>query len=185
MVAIDPAITSNPDSDQTGIVACGVGRGRLAHGYVLADASGRYSPDGWARRAIALYRELKADAIVAEANQGGEMVRHTLGTVDDRVPVRLVHASRGKETRAEPVSALFEQHRVHMVGRLDSLERQLVSRSPIDDATSPDALDAMVWGLSELMLGPQRIEYSAEDFIAAANNDLEYFIRKEKAERGE
>ena len=132
-----------------------------------------------------LYHEWKADAIVAEQNQGGEMVRHTLGTVDAALPVRLVHASRGKEIRAEPIVALFEQHRVHMVGRLDSLERQLVSWSPVDDATSPDALDAMVWGLSELMLGPQRIEYSAEDFIAAANNDMEYFIRKEKAERGE
>ena len=183
VVAIDPAITSDPASDASGIVACGVGRGRPLQGYVLSDATGHFSPDGWARRAINLYRELRADSIVAEANQGGEMVRHTLATVDAAVPVRLVHASRGKQTRAEPIAALFEQHRVHLVGRLDSLERQLVSWSPADDEHSPDALDAMVWGLSELMLTAQLPEYPAADFLAATNNDLEYFARKEREGR--
>lgn len=150
VVAIDPAVSSNADSDETGIIAAGLGFD--GDGYVLADASGRYSPDGWATRAVGLYRDLKADHIVAESNQGGDMVKFTLRTVDPTVPVKLVHASRGKVTRAEPVVALDEQGRIHHAGVFPDLETQMVTWSPVDDKDSPDRVDARVYALTELML---------------------------------
>lgn len=152
VVAIDPATTANPESDETGIVAAAVqGYGKGAHGYVLRDASGRYSPRGWAERAVALFRELKADRIVAEGNQGGEMVRHTLKSVDVNVPVRIVHASRGKQARAEPVAALYEEGRIHHVGALTGLEDQMTAWVP-GESDSPDRVDALVWAMTDLML---------------------------------
>ena len=120
---------------------------------MLADSSGTYSPDTWARKAVALYHSLSADYIAAEANQGGEMVRYTLRTVDPSVPVKLVHASRGKQTRAEPVVAIYEQGRAHHVGCLSDLELQMTTWSPMDDKDSPDRVDALVWAMTELMLG--------------------------------
>jgi phage terminase large subunit-like protein len=152
IVAIDPAVSTNPDSDETGIVAAGVTAGELQHGYVLADRSGTYSPEQWARTAIDLYHELEADQIVAEKNNGGDMVKFTLRTVDPSVPVKIVWASRGKQTRAEPIVALDEQGRVHHVGTLPDLETQMTTWSPVDDKDSPDRVDARVWALSELML---------------------------------
>lgn len=152
VVAIDPATTSNEGSDETGIVAAGIDADPRPSGYVLADRSGRYSPDGWARAAIALYHELKADHIVAEANQGGDMVRFTLRTVDPTVPVKLVHATRGKRVRAEPIAAMDEQGRVHHVGVLDAMEDQMTNWVPDMPGDSPDRVDARVWALTELML---------------------------------
>ena len=155
VVAIDPAVSTNANSDETGIVAAGVTAGAQQHGYVLADRSGIYSPEGWARTAINLYHDLEADHIVAEKNQGGDMVRFTLRTVDPNVPVKLVHASRGKATRAEPVVALDEQGRIHHVGVLRDLETQMTTWSPIDDDDSPDRVDARVWAITDLMLKKQ------------------------------
>lgn len=156
VVAIDIAVTSEAESDETGIIVAGLGvDGR---GYVLADRSGQYSPDAWARRAIAAYEEFAADRIVAEVNNGGDMIEHTLRTVDKRIPYRKLHASRGKRTRAEPVAALYEQGRVFHVGGLLDLEDQLVSWTP-DSGDSPDRLDALVWGLTELLV--QRREVNA------------------------
>tara|TARA_R100001463_G_scaffold675_4_gene3096 strand:+ start:16464 stop:17798 length:1335 start_codon:yes stop_codon:yes gene_type:complete len=152
VIAIDPAISSNTDSAETGIVAVGVDERN--HGYVLEDRSTRGTPNEWARQAIALYHTLKADKIIAESNQGGDMVKHTLATVDDNVPIRLVHASRGKRTRAEPVAALYEQGKVHHVGAFNQLEDQLCSWVPGESA-SPDRLDALVWGATELLVGNQ------------------------------
>tara|TARA_R100001230_G_C5688536_1_gene199888 strand:- start:2946 stop:4280 length:1335 start_codon:yes stop_codon:yes gene_type:complete len=152
VVAIDPAISSNADSAETGIIAIGVDERN--HGYVLEDRSTRGTPNEWARQAIALYHTLKADKIIAESNQGGEMVKHTLATVDSNVPIRLVHASRGKRTRAEPVAALYEQNRVHHVGAFNLLEDQLCSWIP-GESNSPDRLDALVWGATELLVGTQ------------------------------
>lgn len=150
VVAIDPAASSHDDSDETGIVVAGVGHDGRA--YVLADASGRYRPEEWARTALALYREHKADAIVAEANNGGEMVAATLRVHDRGANVRTVHATRGKATRAEPVAALYEQARVSHVGALARLEDQLTTWDPATSRTSPDRLDALVWALTEVML---------------------------------
>jgi phage terminase large subunit-like protein len=155
-VAIDPAITSGESSDETGIIVAGVGHDR--NGYVLADLSGRHTPLAWARRAVAAFHDYKADFIVAEANQGGDMVETTIRTIDPRVPIHLVHASRGKRTRAEPVSSLYtppiEQrpYRVFHVEPFSDLEDQLCSYTGDSGEASPDRMDALVWGLTELML---------------------------------
>jgi phage terminase large subunit-like protein len=151
VVAIDPAATNTEDSDETGIVVAG--RGRDGQGYVLADLSLKASPDGWGRRAATAYQEFAADRVVYEANQGGDMVKFTLRTVDPRLPLRDVHASRGKRTRAEPIAALYEQGRIHHVGIHRKLEDQMCSWNP-DDARmdSPDRVDALVWALTDLML---------------------------------
>lgn len=152
VIAVDPAISANPESDETGIVAVAMqGHGKGAHGYVLRDVSGRYSPLAWAKKAVDLYREFDADRIVAEGNQGGEMVRQTLKSVDHNVPVKIVHASRGKQARAEPVAALYEEGRMHHVGALMGLEDQMTAWVP-GESDSPDRVDALVWGVTELML---------------------------------
>jgi len=150
VVAIDPAASSHDESDETGIVVAGVGHDGRA--YVLADASGRYRPEEWARTALALYREHKADCIVAEANNGGEMVAATLRVHDRGANVRTVHATRGKATRAEPVAALYEQGRASHVGALARLEDQLTTWDPATSRASPDRLDALVWALTELLV---------------------------------
>lgn len=152
VVAIDPAVSAGEGSDETGIVVCALGFDGRA--YVIEDASGKYSPDGWARRAAHLAQTHQADRIVAEVNNGGALVEHTLRTVDRSVPYKAVHASRGKAIRAEPVAALYEQGRVSHVGRLDALETQLTGWDPTADAKSPDRLDALVWALTELMIDP-------------------------------
>jgi len=150
VVALDPAVSSTEDADETGIIVAA--KGTDGQGYVLADLSGRYSPDGWARRAVEAYRFWGADKIVGEANQGGEMVEATIRTVDPAVSYRAVHASRGKRTRAEPVAALYEQGRVHHVGAFPTLEDQLCAALP-DGGTGPDdRLDALVWAITELAL---------------------------------
>ena len=150
VVAIDPAISMTETSDATGIVVAGLGDD--GHGYVLEDLSGKYSPTEWATKAVAAYKRHKADRIVAEANQGGAMVETTLRAVDRSVPVRLVHASRGKITRAEPVSALYEQHRVHHIGSFPELEDECCSFEP-GSTNSPDRMDGLVWAITDLMLG--------------------------------
>jgi phage terminase large subunit-like protein len=156
VVAVDPAITATEDSDETGIVVAGVGvDGR---GYVLADRSCVDTPQGWASRAIAAYREFGCDRIVYEANQGGDLVGHTLRMADRLVPLKAVHASRGKRVRAEPVAALYEQGRVTHTTALDDLEDQLCNWTP-ELGESPDRLDALVWALTELMV--QKIEVTA------------------------
>jgi phage terminase large subunit-like protein len=148
VIAVDPAISKKQESNETGIVA--VSLGTDGHGYTRADRSGRFSPDGWARRVVQAYEDFKADRVVAEANQGGDMVEHTLRTVAPNIPVRLVHASDGKRTRAEPVVSLFEQGRAHHVGLFEDLEDQQCTWEPLGDMPSPDRLDAEVWGYTEL-----------------------------------
>ena len=150
VVAIDPATTNGEDSDETGIVAAGLGVD--GHGYLLEDASGKYSPTEWASKAVTLYHKYQADRIVAEANQGGQMVETTVRMVDPNVSYKAVHASRGKIVRAEPVSAIYEQNRAHHVGYFESLEDQLCTFSP-GSTDSPDRLDALVWAFSELCVG--------------------------------
>lgn len=154
VIAIDPAVSSAENSDETGIIVAGIANKEEA--YVLEDLSGRYQPLEWARKAIGAYRKYKADRIVAEVNNGGEMVEATLRTVDSSIPYKAVHASRGKARRAEPVAALYEQGHVHHVGNYPQLEDQLCDMTVDFDPTvmgySPDRLDAAVWALTELML---------------------------------
>jgi phage terminase large subunit-like protein len=160
VVAIDPAATSSEDADETGIIVAGKdGQGR---GWVLADGSGRYRPAEWAKTAIAAYRAHRADRVVAEINNGGEMVEATLRVIDPNVPFRAVRASRGKLTRAEPVAALYEQGRVHHLGAFPQLEDQMCGFVPADPddsgprptGSSPDRVDALVWALTDLLIEP-------------------------------
>lgn len=150
VIAIDPAITAKAESNLTGIVAAGLGQDGL--GYVLADGSGRYSPGEWAGRALALFDNLRADRIVAEGNQGGEMVRHTIQTERKSAPITIVHASRGKQARAEPIAALYEQGRIRHAQVFADLEDQMCTWEPLGDMPSPDRLDALVWAFTALML---------------------------------
>ena len=152
VVAIDPAVTATDRSDETGIVVAGLGID--GEGYVLEDKSLVGSPDQWAREAIACYHKWKADKIVVEVNNGGDLCEHTLRTVDSAVPIKQIRASRGKITRAEPIAALYEQGKVHHVGTFGALEDQMCST--LDGADSPDRVDALVWAISELMLKPER-----------------------------
>jgi phage terminase large subunit-like protein len=153
-VAIDPAVSSGEEADETGIIVAG--KDADGHGYVLADQSGRYAPTEWARTAIGLYRQYKADRIVAEVNNGGDMVEATVRMVDPNVSYATVHASRGKVMRAEPVAALYEQHRVHHVGAFPTLEDQQCGfAADFDRASagfSPDRVDALVWAFTELLV---------------------------------
>lgn len=150
VVAVDPAVSANSESDMTGIVVAGIDVNGIC--YILQDATDRYTPEGWAAKAIELYNLYGADRIVAERNQGGEMVRYTFKSVDETIPIKLVHASRGKFARAEPVSALYERGRVKHVKGLDALEDQMVQWEPLGSIGSPDRLDAMVWAVTELAL---------------------------------
>jgi phage terminase large subunit-like protein len=150
VVAIDPAVTNNADSDETGIVAAGITSDN--HYYVLSDKSLRASPDAWARQAVNLYHDLKADKIVAETNNGGDMVTLLIKQVDHSAPVKKVTATRGKQLRAEPISSLYEQGRVHHHGYFAELETQMCEWTPTSNE-SPDRLDALVWAITELNSG--------------------------------
>jgi phage terminase large subunit-like protein len=153
VVAVDPAVSTNEGSDETGIVVAGIDADK--HGYVIEDLSGRYAPHEWAAKAVNAYHRHKADRIIAEKNNGGDMVENTLRMVSYSVSFKAVHASRGKVTRAEPISALYEQRKVHHVGTFTQLEDQMCSFTSDFDRRrsgfSPDRVDALVWGLSELL----------------------------------
>ena len=148
VVAIDPAVSSGEEAAEAGIVVAGLYGERY---YVLDDRSRQDTPQGWASEAIASYKRWKADRIVGEINNGGEMIEALLRTVDANVSYRSVRASRGKALRAEPVAALYEQGRVHHVGMFARLEDQMCEWVPGDD--SPDRLDALVWAITELAEG--------------------------------
>jgi predicted phage terminase large subunit-like protein len=152
VVAIDPAVTATDDSAETAIIVAGKRRlGERDHYYVLDDVSGRMSPADWAKRAISVYEQYKADRIVAEVNNGGDLVEATIKSVDRHVPYKKVVASRGKRTRAEPIAALYEQGLVHHVRSFGVLEGQMCTWVPGDEGqASPDRMDALVWALSEL-----------------------------------
>jgi phage terminase large subunit-like protein len=161
VVAIDPEATSNEDSSETGIVVAGIGRD--GDGYVLDDLSLRATPNIWATQAVSAYSKYHADRIIGEVNNGGEMIENTIRTLRDddkhdvgkNVSYRAVHASRGKYTRAEPISALYEQNRVHHVGMFAELEDQQCSWVPGEK--SPDRMDALVWALTELMVNDDQV----------------------------
>ena len=154
VVAIDPPASSGKSSDACGIVAAGIDADGFGH--VLADESLTMAkPHEWARKAISLYHRLEADAIVAEVNQGGEMVAAVLGAQDADVPVLKRRATRGKWLRAEPIAALYEQGRIRHAGRFPALEDEMCDFAPegLSSGKSPDRLDALVWALGEMMLG--------------------------------
>jgi phage terminase large subunit-like protein len=149
LVGVDPAVTANKHSAETGIVV--VALGSDGNGYVLGDYSLRASPDSWAHAVSKEYHDHEADRVIGEVNNGGDLVETNLRTVDPNISYAGVRATRGKYTRAEPIAALYEQGRVYHVGRFDELEQQMCQWNPLEDV-SPDRLDALVWGVTKLGL---------------------------------
>jgi predicted phage terminase large subunit-like protein len=155
VVAIDPAVTANADSNQTGISVAG--QGHDGDFYVLHSAGYRLSPQGWASRAVELYQQHRADRLIAERNQGGDLVAATIKTVAPSIAVKTVHASKGKTVRAEPVAALYEQGRVHHVGVMKALEDQLLTFPVANE--NDDQLDSLVYAITELAEAKQAIKF--------------------------
>lgn len=153
VVAIDPAVTANMESDETGIIVAG--KDSDGKGYVLEDLSGKYSPNEWAKIAQQAAKNWNADCIVAEKNQGGEMVESVIKSTGTPTRIKLVTATKGKYVRAEPIYSLYEQHKIYHVGHFPLLESQMITFDP-DKGKSPDRVDALVWGMTELMLGSHR-----------------------------
>lgn len=147
-VSIDPAVTNTKDSDETGIIV--LGSDAAGNGYVIADYSFKGSPNEWAQKAVEVFRTHKADSILVEVNQGGDMVSAVLRQVDMSLPIQEVRAHIGKKLRAEPVAAMYEQGRIKHVGEFTKLEEQMTLWTP-DSPDSPDRLDAMVQGFSSLI----------------------------------
>lgn len=150
VIAIDPAVTSKDTSDETGIVV--TAEGFDGHLYVLEDRSDTYTPSEWAKMAVSLYRKYKADRIIGEVNNGGDLIEAVIRQVDENVSYKSVHATRDKLTRAEPVAALYEQGKAHHVGELTELELEMTSWSAKVGEKSPNRIDALVWGATELVL---------------------------------
>lgn len=162
VVAIDPAISNKDTSDETGIVAAGM---RGSTGYVLEDLSGKYSSKKWAEVAIDAYEKYQADQIIGEVNQGGDLVESTLRTVAQNVSYKGVRASRGKQTRAQPVSSLYQQGRIYHIGSLPDLISQCCTWEPKSGMDSPDRVDALTWAFTELMLGESKRKQRWQDYL--------------------
>jgi hypothetical protein len=174
LVAVDPAVSSHEHSDEHGVMV--VAASQSGHGYVLEDGSTRGAPEQWARRAIALYDRYDADGIVIEKNQGGDMCRHVIDSVRPGINIIEVHATRGKHVRAEPISALYALGRIHHVGTFPQLESQMcqITASGYEGTGSPDRVDAMVWGFTELF--PKLVNKAGEVYRQQAVADMDYNI---------
>jgi len=164
VVAIDPAVTAEEDSNETGIIVFGVDENE--HGYVLEDCSGIYHPQEWSSLAVKLYDKWQANYIVAETNQGGDLVTNTIiqaakNQGHKHIPIKKVHATKGKYTRGEPVAVLYEQGKVHHVGNFPQLEDQMCTFLP-GDKISPDRMDALVWAGYCLMVKHNEVYISEE-----------------------
>jgi phage terminase large subunit-like protein len=162
VVGVDPAVTSNASSNDTGIVVAGVNKKYLdpktgkktPHFYVLGDYTIHGTPHQWAMATVSAYHKHQADKVVGEVNNGGDLVESNVKSVEYNIPFKMVRASRGKAPRAEPISSLYEQGRVHHVGYYAELEDQQCDWVP-GEWESPDRIDALVWAITELMGGPQ------------------------------
>jgi len=148
VVAIDPAVTSNENSDETGIIVAG--RGVDDHFYILNDSSQISSPDIWISKVLNLYHQFDADRIIAEVNNGGDLIERLLRTKETNASYSSVRATRGKVVRAEPISALYEQNKVHHVGYLKELEDQMCQFTGNNVQSHDDRVDALVWALTSL-----------------------------------
>jgi phage terminase large subunit-like protein len=156
VVAVDPPVSSSERADACGLIAAGMVEGGTI--FVLADETcAGLSPQGWASKAVALYRRLSADSLVVEVNQGGDLVRAVIGEVDRSVPVTPVRAMRGKWLRAEPVAQLYEQGRVRHAGTFPGLEDEMCDfgLDGLSSGRSPDRVDALVWAVTALNQGPR------------------------------
>lgn len=164
VVGVDPATTNNSDSDETGIIVAGIGIN--GYGYIIDDRSLKASPNAWAKQAIAGYKAHDGDRIVGEVNQGGDMVETIIRSHDRHIPYKSVRATRGKQIRAEPIVALYEQGKIFHLGQFPTLEDQLCTWEP--GKTSPDRMDALVWALTELFQNAGKIG-SGKDFSAVGS----------------
>ena len=173
VVAVDPAGGSKRTNDETGIVVVGVLDGHL---YVLADRSGRFSPYGWAMAVDAAYEEFQADAVVAETNYGGDMVTSNLKSAGVTKRVIGVNSRRGKAIRAEPIVGIYEQHKAHHVGTFAELEEELTTWQPYEDRESPNRLDALVHGATNLV-GKNQIATVASPSKLRKNDDAAALAR--------
>ena len=153
VIAIDPAVTAGEASDNTGIIIAGLTD--TGHVIVIDDLTCKESPYAWAEIATAAYRKYKADRIIGEVNNGGDLVEANIRGVAPNVAYRSVRASRGKMVRAEPVAALYEQRRVHHVGAFPQLEDEMCSFVPGSSQRSPDRMDALVWAVTDLVVDPE------------------------------
>ena len=160
VVVWDPAVTAREDSDEHGIVVVALLQSR--HALVIEDGSQRTTVGAAANRVVSLYHKWRADCVVAETNQGGDLVEAALRNVDPNIAYRGVHAKRGKYLRAEPVSMLYEQGRIHHAGFFPEMEDQMVTWTPQGDEPSPDRLDALVYGITELLVDNSVIEIAAQ-----------------------
>jgi hypothetical protein len=156
VVAIDPAVSATDTSDETGLVVAGVGFND--HFYVLEDASGKYTPTQWAKKAILLHKKWQADRIVGEVNNGGDLVETVLRNIDKTIPYKAVHATRNKTTRAEPIAAVYEQAKAHHVGEHPDLELEMTTWEGKKGEKSPNRIDALVWAGTELEVANIREE---------------------------
>ncbi len=150
VISVDPAASANLDSDETGIIVCA--KDSNGNGYVLEDLSGKYSPSQWAAVAVKAFERWNADCIVAEKNMGGDMVESVLRSQNTTARIKLVNAIKGKYVRAEPIYSLYEQNKIYHIGQFPILENQMITFDP-DKGKSPDRVDALVWGFTELLLG--------------------------------
>ena len=155
-VGVDPEASSGESSAETGIIVAGLGID--GHGYILDDATIRGTPFEWGSQAVAAYHRHQADRMVGEVNNGGDMVGYVIQSIDPTVAFTAVHASRSKQARAEPVSALYERGLVHHVGAFPELEDQLCEFVPASGHASPDRLDALVWAITALMLEQEPVQ---------------------------
>lgn len=147
-IGVDPAVTSTGNQDETGIIAAGLGfDGRY---YIIDDASDLYSTSEWGKASVGIYKKWKADRLIGEVNQGGDLVEMNIQNTDDSIPVKKVHATRGKLKRAEPISALYEDGKVSHVGHFSVMEEEMCSYTGDNKDDSPNRLDALVWVMAFL-----------------------------------
>ena len=179
VVSVDPAASTNEGSDETGLTVGGVDA--EGHGHLLCDASGKYTPHEWGTIAIELYHRYEADIVIGEVNNGGDMVENTIRGIDPNIPFKGVRASRGKVARAEPVSALYEQKKVHHRGIFSKLEDQMTSFTTgfnrVKAGYSPDRMDSLVWLFTELMLGDMDNQGVFEYYRALARDASQGIVR--------
>ncbi|MEI8321281.1 MAG: hypothetical protein WCG05_04670 [Alphaproteobacteria bacterium] len=154
VIGVDPAVSTNFQSAETGIIVAGIDEDNTA--YVLEDLSGKLGPSAWAGRVIDAYWQYEADRVVTEVNQGGDLVEYTLRSLDPNVSFKSVRATRGKVVRAEPIVALYEQERVFHVQCFNKLEDQMCNFTG-EGKESADRLDALVWALTELLVKPEEV----------------------------
>jgi len=161
VVAIDPAVSSKDTSDETGIIVAGLGFDD--HLYVLEDKTDHYpGPTDWARRAVALYQHYRADRIIGEVNNGGDLIENVLRSVNPGISYKAVHATRDKLTRAEPIAAIYEQGKAHHIDQLLDLELEMTSWEAKKGEKSPNRIDALVWAATDLCLSDTYISGRAK-----------------------